>query len=279
MESHGHSSTIKSLAKAASALKCFTPQALELGTCEVSRMTGLPTTTAYRLLITLVENGFLERNANNGKYKIGPTLYALGSLYLTSTDLVSAAHPVVKAISEMTGEVTNVGILFKGNNIIILREESALSLRWSLHVGSTQPAYTTAIGKALLSELPEEELDTLYPEETLKPLTSRTVRSKTALKLDLKQVRKTGISFSIQEAQEGIVGIASVIRDAGGKPAAAFAIGTLVYTLTAAKRERLVTLTKMSSNLISYRLGYLGTGNPVRDINEVRSWWESNKNG
>ena len=72
-------------------MKSFTPDELELGSVEVSRKVGIPKTTSHRILVTLTEGELLEQNVKTGKYKIGPVLYVLGSLYLSMTDILISA--------------------------------------------------------------------------------------------------------------------------------------------------------------------------------------------
>jgi DNA-binding IclR family transcriptional regulator len=235
----------KSLLKAMAVLKCFTLDELELGPSEVAHKVGIPLTTAHRILATLSKGGLLEQDAKSGKYRIGPTLYALGSLYLSTTDIFQAAEPVIKALNDLTGEAVCTAILYQG--------------------------------KALLSELSEEELDRILPEEKLPPRTKNTVPTKTALKRELEEIRRTGVSYDLEGNYEGVGGIASVIRDASGKAVAVVTIGLPAFRADEATRERIATLVKMGASLISYRLGYQDTVNPVRDLEEIRSWWEQNQ--
>ncbi|HEY82666.1 MAG TPA: IclR family transcriptional regulator [Dehalococcoidia bacterium] len=267
----------KSLLKAMAVLKCFTLDDLELGPSEIAHKVEIPLTTAHRILATLTKGGLLEQDAKSGKYRIGPTLYALGSLYLSTTDIFQAAEPVIKALNDLTGEAVCTAILYQGKVVMTMKEESRYAFRIANHVGSILVAYASAMGKALLSELSEEELDRILPEEKLPPRTKNTVPTKTELKRELEEIRKTGVSYDLEGNYEGVVGIASVIRDASGKAVAAVTIGLPAFRADEATRERIATLVKMGASLISYRLGYQDTVNPVRDIEEIRSWWEQNQ--
>ena len=86
------------------------------------------------------------------------------------------------------------------------------------------PAYASAMGKAFLSELSEAELESLYPEERLTPRTPKTIATKRELKLDLQQIRKTGVSFNPEGAHVGVEAAGSLIRNASGKAVAALSI-------------------------------------------------------
>jgi IclR family KDG regulon transcriptional repressor len=267
----------KSLLKAISVIKSFTPNELELGIVDIARKVEIPLTTAHRTLATLTRGGLLEQNARTGKYRIGPGLYMQGSLYLSTTDIFKAAEPVIKALSDLTGEAVAIAILYRGNVVLVMKEESKYDFRVATHIGSILVAYASAMGKALLSELTEGEINSIIPEERLQPRTKNTIATKTELKLALEQIRKTGIAFDMEGNFEGVVGIASVIRDASGKAVAAMSIPVPPFRTDVATRERIATLVRLGTSLISYRLGYQDTVNPVRDIQEIRFWWEQSR--
>ena len=266
-----------SVVKAISILMCFTPSDLELGVSEIARRVGLPKPTAHRLILTLSETRLLERSQVSGKYRVGPELYILGSLYLSTTDILKAGEPVVKKLNEITEEAVIIGIIEKVNMTVIMKEEARHSLRYTNPVGTSVPAHVSATGKALLSELTEEEIDKRYPYENLQKITTHTISTKTELKQDLENIRKTGVSIDIQGTALGVIGIASVIRSSNGTVVAAISIPTPLTRLNPLKIEKLSELVKLGAGLVSYRLGYKGSDTPVRDVQELHEWWEQEK--
>jgi len=268
---------VRLLSRAVSVLKSFTPSEPELTASEIARKVGIPKTSAQRLLASLSDGGLLEKSAETNKYKVGAEIYMLGSLYLSTTDFLKAAEPVVMTLNDLTDEAVTVSILDKGYVTLVMREESKYGFRWAYHIGSIQPAYAAATGKALLSELTEEELDSIYPEESLRPITKKTIATKKELKLELKRVREIGVAFTSEELFEQIEGVACVIRDASGRAVAGMSIAVPVFRMDDHKRQRLARLVKLGCNLASYRLGFQDKTNPVHSIEEIRSWWEQNE--
>lgn len=258
-------------------IKSFNPNELELSAADVAQKVKIPKPTAYRMLATLAYGGFIEQSPKTGKYRIGPVLYTMGSLYLSTTDLLRAAEAVFKTLNDLTTEVVSMGILDRGNFVFVMKEESKHAVRIYQHIGSIIPAYALAMGRALLSELTDAEIDSLYPKERLRPITKKTIATKTELKLELEQIRKTGISFDSEGSYIGVEGIASLIWDASGKAVAAMSFAIPIFRMNRARREQFATLIKLGSSLISYRLGYQDMVNPVRDIQEILSWWEKNQ--
>ena len=264
----------KSLLRALSVIKFFNSNDLELGSTDIAKKMGMPVPTAHRILSTFAEAGLLDKNAKTGKYSVGPTLFALGRLYLSHATLLRAAEPVVKLLNDLTGEAIHVSILDRQNAIVVMKEETKGPFRFVVHIGTVVPAYASAMGKASLSELTEAEIDNLFPEERLKPLAKKTIATKTELKRHLEQVRRNGIAFNIDESAEGVVGIGSVLRGVDGRAMGAMAIAIPPFKLKQARVEQLVALLKLGCNLVSYRLGYQDMTNPVRNIEEICFWWE-----
>jgi len=263
-----------SLLKAVSTLQCFSYDEPELGISDIVGKVEMPRTTVHRILSTLVRVGLLIRKNNTGKYRIGPALYTMGSLYLVTTDILSAAEPVTELLNELTGEAIKISVFDRGNVIVIKKEESRHDFRYQHAVGSILPAYTSAMGKAFMSELSGMELESLYPNEILKPLTSKTIATKTELKEELKQVQSRGFSVDMEGNTEGLCGVGCVIRDTIGKVVAAMSLGVPSHTFTEERKHQLGTLNTVGASLISYRLGYQDDKNTVRSLEEIRTWWE-----
>ena len=267
----------KSLLRAISIATSFSPNDLELSLTDLSRKTGIPMTTVNRIVKTLIQGRLLERNIQSNKYRIGPEFYILGSLYLRGTDILSAAEPVTQTLNDLTGEAVAVSILNQDNVVLIVKEESRHGFRVATHVGSILVGHASAMGKALLSELTKAEIDKILPEEKLKPMTKNTITTKDELIKELEQIRRTGISVDMEGNYEGLIGIASVVRDENGRAVAAMSIGFSAFRVSQAQREQIVMLVRMGASLISYRLGYRDKAHPVRDLKDIRLWWEQNR--
>ncbi len=269
--------TVLSILKAVSVLKCFTPAKPRLSIFEIAREVGIPKTTARRLVTTLATSGLLEQTETAGKYTVGPVLYALGILYLNTQSLFAAAETVFKLLNDLTTEVVSMSILDRGNLVFVMREEAKHPIRLSHHIGTTLPAYSSAMGRTLLSALTNAEIDQLYPDEKLRPVTSKTIATRTELKLELEQIRKTGLTFDSEGSYDGYEGIAASVHDVNGKTVAAMSFAIPVFRMNKSRREKFTTLIKMGASLISYRLGYQDEVTPVHSLEEIIAWWEQNQ--
>lgn len=272
--------SMRSVTRTISVLSVFTPEEPELSPTDIAGRLGIPKPTIYRILACLTKYGLLEKTHRNGNYTIGPDLYILGSIYLSTTDLFKVSEPVIKTLNDLTGEVTNLAILDdKGHITFVMREESKHALRIGFHVGYTSPAYANALGKVLLSELTDTAIDRLYPQEILKPLTRKTVPTKTKLKLELEEIRKTGVAVNREQAFEGVEAVAAAIHDNSGKAVAAIGIGIPKVRMSDERLQKLSILIRLGADFISYRLGYQNGDNSPHSIKEIRDWWERYQNG
>ncbi len=271
--------TVQSILRAASILKSFTPNDLELDIAQISQKAGIPKTTSRRMAVTLAKTGLLEKSNRTGMFKIGPALYMQGNLYLYASDILREIRLVTSTLSELTDETITASVFNeeKGFVTYIVVEDSKYHLRWDVRIGTNMPAYASSMGKAFLSELTDAQIDSLFPDERLRPLTEKTIATKAELKMELAQIRKTGISIDREGCYEGVEGIASLIRDDSGKAAAGMTIAALTVRMNEAKRKKYAKLVKLGASLASYRLGYYDSVNPVHDIEEIRAWWQQNQ--
>ena len=270
-------SSTRSVARVIAVLSCFSPEQFELSPSEIAKQTRIPIATTYRLLNSLRKGRFLIKRRGSGKYCIGPELYLLGNLFLNTAEPLSAVNPIMKLLNNLTNEVVAAGILEGGYVTVVLREESRHSLRFGVHVGSIFPAHVLSMGKAFLSELSDAEIDELYPQEELKKYTPKTVSTKTKLKRELAEIRKNGIAFNNQQSTEGVESIGVVVHDDTSAAVIALSIGVPTVRMNQTKRELYAQLLIKASNLASYRLGYRNEKEPIKNIEEIRSWWESNQ--
>jgi len=267
-------SSTRSVARVISVLKCFSPEQLELTPVEISEKTNIPIATTYRLLSGLSKGRLLRKRRTTGKYCIGPDFYLIGNLFLNTAEPLSVVAPILKLLNSLTSEVVAAGILEGRYVTVILREESRHSLKFGVRVGSIFPTHVLSMGKAFLSELSEAEIDELYPQEELTRYTPRTVATKTELKRELEEIRRTGVAVNIEQTTEGIESVGAVVHDDTGAAVIALSIGVPTIRMNEEKRQRHIQLLKMASSLASYRLGYHDNKTPVKTAEEISSWWD-----
>src|SRR4051794_32542162 len=150
---------LSSVANSIRLIKAFSDDEYEIGISNLAKRLGLAKSTVHRLASTLIEAGMLEQNTENGRYRLGLSLFELGSLVRRKMDVSSEAKPYLKLLREKTGETVHLAILDHASVLFINNLESEHAVRMSVNVGVRAPAHCTAVGKALLAFQPPELLE------------------------------------------------------------------------------------------------------------------------
>ena len=148
---------LSSVRNAARVLKAFSRTDRELGVSQLARRLGLGVSTVHRLLVTLTDEGLLERG-ERGTYRLGLQMYELGVTVFPNLDLHEAALPVLASLREATGETVQMGVLDHLDVVYVERLEGPRTVRMFHRAGHRLPAHATSTGKVLLAHLPAEVL-------------------------------------------------------------------------------------------------------------------------
>lgn len=207
---------------------------------DVSRYLGVASSTAHRLLAMLQYRGFVRQDTATRSYVPGPTLDGLAFGVLRRLDVRTRARPVLERLNTDLGETVHLGRLEGSNVHFIDSLESSRALRVGGRLGRSMPAHCTSTGKALLSELPEEELLRLYPDEELVQLTAHSIGTRSALVEELARIRDRGYSQSIEEAEEGVSSVAVALHSTQS-PRLAINVSVPVSRMTDVLQEAVIS--------------------------------------
>lgn len=203
-------------------LRCFTRDAPLLGAGDLARTLGLPRTTVFRLIHTLEAMGFVERADGANRYRLGPEVLGLGFEYLSALELPEVARPALERLRDETGASSHLAIREGGEIVYVSRYASRSALTSNIRVGSRLAAHASSMGRALLADLTEAELDGIYPPGCeLEIFTDQTPRDMESLKALLREDRRTGYVVSRSFFERGVVSVAAPVRDATGRAVAA----------------------------------------------------------
>ncbi|MDA8399577.1 MAG: IclR family transcriptional regulator [Actinomycetota bacterium] len=209
----------QSVERALSLLSAFDDSTSELGVAELARAVGLHRSTVSRLASTMERAGYLRKT--KGGYRLGVEMIRLGSLALSTFDLVAAMRPVMEELSRLTQETVNLAVPDGANVLHVAEIPSAYILASSTGwAGRTTAPHASANGKVLLAygALPLPVGPRL---ETFTPLTLPTVE---ALEEELDRVRARGYATAISELEQGLVAVGAPVWDGGGGCIAAISV-------------------------------------------------------
>jgi IclR family acetate operon transcriptional repressor len=211
-----------SVIKAFHILRAFDGARSTLSTLEVAELIGGSPARAHRFLLTLEELGAIVR-VQGRKYRLGMLMSEIGGRVAVHDILVEKVQPHVDALVEVLGETVHVAVLDGTEALYVAKKESERSMKLMTHVGCRLPVYCTAVGKALLSGLNDRQLDHYMEKVELISRTPKTVRSISALRNAVRQIRAEGYSIDNEEFEIGLRGVAVPIS-AGSKMCAAISV-------------------------------------------------------
>lgn len=194
----------------------------QLRVSETAAQIGIARSTAHRMLAMLIYHGLAEQDGRH-VYRPGPTLYQLRGPAAPNPDLVTTAHPVLVKLAAAVRETTHLMVL-EGNGVrFVDGVEGPQVLRVGPRTGMLLPAHITSGGKALLAELPQDQLSALYPHGL--PLTdTAAITDYARLRRELAATRRRGYGTNCGESERGVSAVGTLVRDHAGRPVAAIAI-------------------------------------------------------
>lgn len=191
---------------------------------ELSRYSGLPKSTLHRILQTLIEYRLVRTDEASQTYRLGTRLFEMAHQVWSDFDLRSAAEPELLRLRELAQETTRLGVLEGRDILIIDQRDHVQAMRLANGVGSRLPAAATAIGKAVLSHRPPEELQRYLTAMPLKPLTPQSILDVETLQRELDLIKARGYAVSVEESALGVSGVAAPILDHRGEAIGAVSI-------------------------------------------------------
>lgn len=177
---------------------------------ELAAELGVPRSSMYQLLQTLVDCGWVRSDTTGSLYGIGVRALLTGTSYLDSDRRVRVVRPYLDAASDALGETIHLARLDGPYVVYLATRESHEYLRTISRVGRRVPAHAGALGKALLAERSEAQLP--LPAGPLAAVTENTLTDRTAFLADLAGVRSRGYSIDREETVPGIAGFGFALR-------------------------------------------------------------------
>ena len=246
---------LSSVANSLRLIRAFSEDQYEIGISDLAKRLGLAKSTVHRLASTLLEQGMLEQNAGDGKYRLGLTLFELGTLVRRKMDFTMEARPFLRSLLEKTGETVHLGILDHDSVLYVISLESKQALRMGSKVGTRAPVHATAVGKALLAFQPEEEAARVIARGLAVSAPNTIVDAK-SLQRELAVVRARNYALDDEESEVGLRSIAAPIRSDAGHVIAAISIAGPVHRMTRKTLLGWVRELVEAADAVSQRLGW-----------------------
>lgn len=242
---------VKSIDKALDILLCFNWDEKELTLTEIARKMGWAKSTTSRLLNTLLDRGFLSKDEDTNKYVLGSVVYYLGQVAKETIDLRRISMPILKNINQKTKETVHIYLYEGFDRICFEQVESPQLIKQSVKVGSREPIWVGATGKAILAFQSEKEWYDVIKE--VKKITELNSEDFIAA---LKKVRDDGYAIRDGKKDDNVGCVAAPIFDIKGNIKGCIAISTPVFRFPKDSEEYINFVVK-GAREISEKLGYI----------------------
>ena len=219
---------------------------------ELAARLELAPSTTHGIVRSLVEHGMVVQERGSSRYQLGPAVLRLGNVYLDTLELRSRAVPWAEDLARRTGLAVRTAVLLIDDVVIIHHEPRPDGSRQMPEVGIVIPAHASALGKALLAFLPDDEKRVLASDD-LRSMTGETITAASLLGAQLDEVRASGVAVEQDEAVLGESSLASPVFDSYGE--AVGAIGVVIPSTGDVANDQSRELVRETARAVSRELG------------------------
>jgi DNA-binding IclR family transcriptional regulator len=234
----------QSLERGLDILEMIEAEGAELGVRELARRAELSPTIVQRLISSLALRGYLEKNSETSRYRLGHRTLSLGASSERAFDYAVTARRELEVLAREHQLNGFVSVLRGGCAIYVLAIQADGPVAIKVAPGSDMPLHSTSAGKVLLAALGDGEARKLLGNRKLPAITPHTITDPAALVALLAKVRRQGFATVNEENIPGVLSVGAPIRDRGGHVVAALSVAFPKYLdsgLTLASVEPLVS--------------------------------------
>lgn len=246
--------TVPALVRAFSIIDILAMSSVGLTKTEIARRLEIPYSSTFNILSTMESHGYVRKDEPTGRYWLGLKLISLGNIPLRDSHVRDCAAPYLEEVVKKTALTAHVATLDRGEAVYIDRREPDAFVRINIWVGKRCYAHCSAVGKALICDMSEEDMRDLIggrlPHRTAKSITSLAQLSE-----ELTRVRRMGYAVDDEEDEEGGRGIAAPILDSMQRVVASFGVAGTVGQIPVARCAVVGPMLAMYAAEISLKLG------------------------
>lgn len=223
---------------------------------DIQNRIGLNKSTVHRLMMTLLNRGFVERNDQSGIYQIGLKMVEISAIRLNQVELKTEASPYLHQLANKVNQSVQLAIIDEGEAVFIEKVEKYQSFHMYCQIGKRIPLYCSGVGKALLLDKDDQEIRDILKGVVFEAFTEHTFTDIEALLADIQQSKEKGYAKDSAEHEENVYCVAMPIYDYRGKIVAAASVTGFSEKVYAQEGKEARKALKITCDAISKRLGY-----------------------
>jgi DNA-binding IclR family transcriptional regulator len=245
----------QSLERGLDVLESIAAEGGELGVRELARRCSLSPTIVQRLVSSLASRGYIEKNRETQRYRLGHRVLALGASGEGAFDYLVAARRELERLSRDHGLNGFVSVLRDGRAIYLLAVQADGPIAIRVSPGSEMPLHSTSAGKVLLAALPDVEARRVLGSRKLPAITPHTMTDPATIVASLAKVRRQGFALVNEENIPGVLSVGAPIRDRSGAVVAALSVAFPKYLDAATTLATVTPLVTAAALRVSRLLG------------------------
>lgn len=247
---------IQSLERAFAILEEVARNREGINLADLSKSVGLHNSTAFHLVKTMAQLGYISQVRDSKRYRIGSRLFTLAAGALEENSFLALATPVLETLTGDTGESAHFAIRSGNDIVVIARTAGSGLLQMVDRTGSQRPAHATALGKVLISALNDAQIRQFLGSEPLRKYTGKTIVERDALLREIEAVRRKGVAYDDGEFDEEVRCVAVPVYDFAGRVAGAIGISGAVWRLSLQSLQGKSQQVREAAKLLSAQLGF-----------------------
>ena len=226
-----------------------------LRSSEIIQQLSIPRSSGYEMIKILEASEYIERRGGSNAFSLGRQLHILGMTYREQVDLLKDGGPIVEALRELTGETVQLCVLDNDYLLVLLKEDGLQPVRIISKVGTRVPINWGASGRLLVSDFPDKQLiDLLKRTATPSPIDRRSVNISALIK-EIREFRRRGWAFELNQTNEHAGCIAAPVVDVHGRCVATVSVVVPEQRLQKDHVQPLVKAVRDAARALSSKLG------------------------
>lgn len=247
---------VKPIFKALRLLRLLAKEGRRQSLRDVCLISGLPKSTAFKYLRTLLEAGYIDHDPMTDTYGVGLMLWELGCKVNEGSVLRAAALPVMLDLASTFDESVTLGVLSNRSVLCLEVVDSRAANVMTVRTGDRHCVRSSALGRAILADLPRHDWKRHVPAdvESLDADPAENVRATHEIERHIAFARARGFALSRGEPVDGACSIAAAIRDENRTVGAISVSSDLTRLSSDLERHRIVKAVVRSAKAVSLRL-------------------------
>lgn len=229
-----------------------------LSNSDISRRLKIPKSSASYILRVLERRGYLLRDTESGRYRLGLKLMSLTRDMLTHIDVREVAKPIMEQFVKATNLSAHLAVLDNGRAVYVEKVEAQGFVKMDIWVGHRLPVHSTSIGKVLVSGMADDEITGILNLRGMEQITNKTISTPQRFLKEIENVRKFGFAIDNEENSVGVRCVSAPVYDMQGKIVAALGTSSTIMQLNDENLSKTVELIRDCASQVSEKMGYSG---------------------